>query len=463
MIEHVTVEHPDYQARRYVWQTYRDLYVGGDELKARAHEYLTRRQTEPNEVYAERLSRVFYENYVGSIIDWYAATLFRREPVLQIEGSDNLGRRFFAEFFEDCDLQGTSLSDFLRSQFIDCLVFGASHILVDFPRSHQLALSRAQEEELGCARAYLVGYSPENLINWSRDERGRYEWVVLRSTRRFFDPAGTGAWRQQTYYAHYDRSKYAIFRAADEGKPLELVDQGRHGLAPLGLVPLFDLRVAPGLWLMNKAALLQLEHFNKSNALSWALTMGLFAAPVIYSDREWDQVVSESYYIQLGPQDRFGWTEPEGKVFQLAADNLKRLREEIYRVCYLTHQAGSVDPNGASQSGLAKLRDFAVTQEVLRAYGDAVKDCLKRVLRAICEAREDDLLVHVTGLDDFDIADFSSDLEDATRLLALDMGSRTLKQQVYTKLAHKYLCDAPQHLKDQIAEEIKAYLDGRRQ
>ena len=33
---------------------------------------------------------------------------------------------------------------------------------------------------------------------------------------------------------------------------------------------------------MNKAALLQLEHFNKSNALSWALTMGLFATPVIY-------------------------------------------------------------------------------------------------------------------------------------------------------------------------------------
>ena len=36
---------------------------------------------------------------------------------------------------------------------------------------------------------------------------------------------------------------------------------------------------------MNKAALLQLEHFNKSNALSWALTMGLFAMPVVYSDQ----------------------------------------------------------------------------------------------------------------------------------------------------------------------------------
>ena len=35
---------------------------------------------EPGDVYSERLSRVFYENYIGSIVDWYAATLFRQEP-----------------------------------------------------------------------------------------------------------------------------------------------------------------------------------------------------------------------------------------------------------------------------------------------------------------------------------------------------------------------------------------------
>ena len=64
-------------------------------------------------------------------------------------------------------------------------------------------------------------------------------------------------------------------------------DEGRHGLASQMRVPLFQLRISEGLWLMNKAALLQLEHFNKSNALSWALTMGLFAIPVIYSEREW--------------------------------------------------------------------------------------------------------------------------------------------------------------------------------
>ena len=53
--------------------------------------------------------------------------------------------------------------------------------------------------------------------------------------------------------------------------------------------------------------------------------MGLFAMPVVYSEREWSQMVGESYYIQLGPGDKFGWTEPEGKVYQIAADNLTQV------------------------------------------------------------------------------------------------------------------------------------------
>jgi hypothetical protein len=235
---------------------------------------------------------------------------------------------------------------------------------------------------------------------------------------------------------------------------VELIDEGRHALAAQRRVPLFELKVSDGLWLMNKAGLLQLEHFNKSNALSWALTMGLFATPVIYSERPWNQIVSESYYIQLAPTDRFGWTEPEGHVYQIAAENLSRLQEEIYRVCYLMTQSSGSNTPASAQSGLSKVRDFAITQEVLRAYGDAVKDTLKRVLRAVQAARCDDLQIDISGLDDFDIRDFSTDLQDAERLLSLGIESPTMKRQVFKRLAYKYLCDIRQEVKDRIAREI---------
>jgi hypothetical protein len=209
-----------------------------------------------------------------------------------------------------------------------------------------------------------------------------------------------------------------------------------------------------GLWMLNRAGSLQLEHFNKSNALGWALTMGLFAMPVVYSDREWTQMVGESYYIQLAPGDKFGWTEPEGKVYQIAADNLTQLQEEIYRVCYLPQAGASLD-KGPRQSGLSKQMEFSITQEVLRAYGDAVKDQMRRVLRAIKAAREDDLEISVTGMDEFDISDFSTELADAQNLLALGMQSPTLQKEVFKRLALKYLSDARQDIKDRIAEEIE--------
>lgn len=455
-------EHPEYVARKAMWKKYRDLYAGGEQLKDNASLYLTRRQKEPYDVYQERLSKVFYENYIGSIIDWYTATLFRREPVLTFEGNNDAGKQFFNNFSEDCDQKGTALSDFFRRQMTEALVSGASYILVDFPRVNRPVANRAEEDAVGASRAYLVDYRPENVINWSLDERGNLAWVVLRTTS-LQQESLAGGYVKETRWMYYDKREFRVFRRVETGqeKPeIELIDQGRHSLWKQERVPLFELKVSDGLWLMNKAGLLQLEHFSKANALSWALTVGLFAMPVVYSDREWKQVVGESYYIQLGANDKFGWTEPEGKVYQIAADNLVRLKDEIYRVCYLLTQAGGTQSSFTAQSAMSKQRDYSITQEVLRAYGDAVKDVIKRVLRSIEEAREDDLAIDVSGVDEFDIGDFTTELEDATKLLGLGIQSKTLKRQVFKKLAFKYLCDMRQETKDHIAREIDTWFES---
>jgi hypothetical protein len=448
-------EHPEYLAKKAMWRKYRDLYAGGEPMRENAFEYLVRRHKEPNDIYAERLSRVFYENYIGSIIDWYAATLMRREAALLFEGSDEAAKDFYNLFAEDCDLKGTSLAEFFRQRFVQTLVYGRSYIVVDFPRSPVAVASRAEEDAIGSSRAYLVDYSPEEFINWSYDDRGGLEWAVIRTSSLRKSKVTEHEWTRETRWIYYDRQNFQVFQRLKD-KEVRLVDEGVHGLAGQNRVPVFPLQVSEGLWLMNKAALLQLEHFNKSNALAWALTMGLFASPVIYSDREWNQIVGESYFIQLAPGDRFGWTEPEGKVYQIAADNLVQLKDEIYRVCYLITHAGGTGSSSQPQSGTSKQRDFSITQEVLRAYGDAVKETMKRVLGAISAARKDNVSIDVSGLDEFDIGDFSNELDDARKLLSLGIASETLKKQVFKKLAFKFLSDVRQEVKTQIAQEIEA-------
>lgn len=463
-MHNINQEHPEYRTNRDVWKRYSDLYAGGEQFRKNAGEYLIRRNKEPNEVYLERLDRVFYENYTGSIIDWYAATLMTREPLLQFEGPNDRGITFFNNFTEDCDLKGTSLAEFFRRRLADALVFGKSYIALDFPKLPVSVTNRAEEDALGRSRAYLTEYSPQELINWSTDEAGRFEWVVLRTSFLRQEQPGKGEWQRHTRWIYYDRECYQVYldeAASNSGAANpRLVDEGRHGLASQNMVPLFELQISEGLWLMNKAAMLQLEHFNKSNALSWALTMGLFATPVVYSDREWKQIVGESYYIQLSPGDSFGWTEPEGHVFQIAADNLERLKDEIYRVCYQMNQAGGSQV-ATVQSGISKQRDFGVTQQILKAYGDVVKDSIRHILEAINIAREDKLTVRISGLDEFDIGEFSTELDDAKKLLDLGINSETFKRQLHKRLALKYLCDLSQDVKNQISSEIDESFTSR--
>lgn len=174
-------EHPEYTAQKAMWRKYRDLYAGGEQFRNHASEYLIRRAKEPGEVYLERLSRVFYENYVGSIIDWYAATLMRREPVLQMDGKTETTGAFYHQFVHDCDLRGTSLTEFFRQRAAQAMVYGRSYTAIEFPVVDASAATRAEEDEQGRSRAYLVDYTPEEVINWSYDPQGRLEWVVIRT------------------------------------------------------------------------------------------------------------------------------------------------------------------------------------------------------------------------------------------------------------------------------------------
>lgn len=451
MNQHIEREHPDYTHRAGMWRRYRDLYAGGEQFRLNAAEYLVRRHREPVGVYQERLARVFYENYVGSIVDWYSATLMREEPVIELTGGSVSSREFFADFIQNCDRRGTTLTQFFRQQLTEALVCGRSYVVVDFPRAGAGALSRAEEDQTGRSRAYLMSYSADEVINWSYDECGEMEWVVIRTSWMKADGGASHGWKKETRWIYYDRENYQIYEREQQ---IELVESGRHGFASARRVPLFEVRVSDGLWLTNKTASLQLEHFNKSNALGWALTMGLFAMPVVHSKRDWSQIVGDSYYIQLDPNDKFGWAEPDGKVYQIAADNLNRLKDEIYRVSFLMQQAG--ESGGAVQSGLSKQWDFAVTQEILSAYGDVVKDAMRNVLNGVAMARLDEMRLDVTGLDAFDITSFATEASDAASLLNLGIQSLTLKKQVQKRVALKYLCDARQEVKDLIAAEIDA-------
>ncbi len=235
---------------------------------------------------------MFYENYIGSIVDWYAATLFRREPLLTFEGTNDAGRRFFSEFAEDCDLQGHESRGLLPAAVHrgagvrDELRAGGLSAVVAEPAG-QPGGGRRRGSVAGLSGGLLAGGTDQLE---STTSKGDFEWVVLRTRAAAEGAAGGAEWATETTWAYYDKEQFRHVPASTGRRTRRARSQcwwmrDVHGLAKQRRVPLFQLEMQEGLWLLNKAGSLQLEHFNKSNALSWALTMGLFAMPVIYSDR----------------------------------------------------------------------------------------------------------------------------------------------------------------------------------
>ena len=124
------------------------------------------------------------------------------------------------------------------------------------------------------------------MINWRTDSQGAFELVVLRTQTTYQEDLTDDDTVNEEQWLYLDREnfqRYSRKRRERAGggngstgiiEGVELIDQGRHGLADLRRVPLVKMAVTDGLWLANKASLLQQEHFNKSNALSWACTWG---------------------------------------------------------------------------------------------------------------------------------------------------------------------------------------------
>ena len=102
-----------------------------------------------------------------------------------------------------------------------------------------------------------MSYSADELINWSYDDHGQYQWVVLRTQSLRKERIEDAAWAKQTRWVYYDKEKYRIYEQAEArnaaGARLRWWPKGRHGLAKQLRVPLVELRVSEGLWLLEQS------------------------------------------------------------------------------------------------------------------------------------------------------------------------------------------------------------------
>ncbi len=484
-----------------IWSELSDLYVGGYTLIKAARRYLPSYEGENSRRYQERLQNASYINHMGQIIDFFTANLFSQDlvikPAVDSDDPNTPGEapavdRYYEEFEHDADLCGKNFADLVKHIAGCALLKKRAIIAIDFPRPEILATveTRADEDKLGLTRAYAYDVHVEEMIDWEKDDFGRFQWVMLK---RVITKRDTPLDRRDMMVEEFKlwtispggTASYQIFRTAPR-KPSDRIDDQEditlyaEGATTFKRIPLIELEIPDGLWVGNKLGPLAMEHFRRRSALVSAENKSMFAIPyaklgpegpaaegamvaeVQENPNRGRDMVGKFHaqgYVVVGAGDDIGYLEPEGKAYSLVDQQLKDLIDEMFRIVHQMAQSVSNTSKNLGRSGLSKVMDHSSTEVVLSAYGALVRDFAKEVYDLIAEARDEDIIWTAYGLDDYNMEDRDMLLKEALAISNIPIPSRTFKQEYLTRVAISLLGSSDPETLEQIRQEIVEGVD----
>jgi hypothetical protein len=460
--------HDSYDAD--LWADYDALYAGGKKFFARIGRFLHQNPVEPSAVYASRKKEANYRCYLGGIIDYFASFLFGSSLIMRAkrDGKDIKPDPFYAAFKEDCDGDDNDIHLFLRLRVIEALTKRCAWWLVEMPPAPpdgdpaaEKPTSLAEWKDKGLDKGRVRAISADQLLDWEVDDDGHLVWAIVLSVK-VVRPKPTDL-REMVIerYDVYDRETVERFELVyDKRKrPAKNIDVPSKGKRPHGFsrVPLVSVDCGEALWLANRVASPQLEHFRLSCAQGWGIRRTCYAMPVFnLEDQTKPPVMGAGYYIMLGLKEKMEWGSPPATPYEAIATEVKSQKDEIYRVVH--QMAMGVDNNAAAvgRSAESKEIDSAAVRVVLEALGKIVRESVERTYDLLSEARGDDHEWAVSGLDNFANASLSDLVAAALGITTVDIPSPTFHREWAKRLAGAAVPDVDQSVKDTIAKEIDA-------
>lgn len=483
---------PAYDAKRM--QELHDLHAGGYAIQKNAEFYLEQLCNEHKKRYAERCKVAAYLNYFGQIVEQFSSDLFAQPlSITAAADADNPQTpgdppdpEFYKSFEADADCAGTSFVALMKQSIETALVQRWAYVCIDAPQSGDAdPVNRAEEDEAGMARVYAYSVSPRQVIDWKKDKRGPgLVWAIVAQREQERETPDDvrnevketfTVWTMEGEFAHWRR--YAIvYDPKQEPKDDDLVPFVEEGTTTFRRLPILRLELPKGLWVGNKVGPAQKEHWNRRSALIGAENRSLATIPFVkrgseigapgkappsdtqenpYRGRDPIGTFNREGAVELGSDDELGFAEPEGKCYALVDKELDELKDEIFRV---THQmAASVKPSAGAlgRSAESKQQDGKATSLVLRALGNEVRNFALRIYKTISEARAEDVIWTANGLDNYEIIDRASVLQEAISLDQVTIPSKTFKITYKTQVAEKLVTGMDPRTLETMRQEIE--------
>jgi hypothetical protein len=128
----VNSTHVDYEAAALNWSRARDVLAGEDAVKAGGEKYLARLDSQTDEESAAYRKRSSFFNATARTAEAYLGLIFRRPPFVKLPSESAGVGRALAEFQNDADMLGTSLTGYAKVVVGDVVGLGRAGSLVDW-------------------------------------------------------------------------------------------------------------------------------------------------------------------------------------------------------------------------------------------------------------------------------------------------------------------------------------------
>lgn len=459
------------------------LYNGGEELIRHACEYIPQGSSETEPTYEEKLS--FANCYNGAFstnIDQIGAYLFSKEvSVMAISGNGDM--EVYKDFMANADGAGESLVNVCSDLWTRGQIYRPGYLGIDFRAVEGAApLFADEEKKRGLGIPYTYNIAPESVIDWECDQFGEFKWLKLFKEycelKSPFDARTSRVMQFKVWtMSSAGFAQFQVFEVqCEEGKDPEDTDDVtlvREGVTTFKRIPVRRYDPGQGLWIGNKIGFTIANNFRQRVNYQFALNRVMNPVGVFKYGPDSDTESSaannsnrgqiaksdaEEYgWIEMSAADEFEFKVPPSEHFSMILDSLKEGDDAVQKAISNMAQTHAAQQSNTARSAASKMADNRALEIVLNTYGKQQRATIKDVVDTISEARGEDLLWEVQGLEDYEVEDPADVLNEALSMNAIDIKSVSFKRDHEVSIARKLRKESTPEQQQVYADEIAAW------
>lgn len=453
--------HPLYDENLDLWNLYFSAAKGGENFITDVN--LFSHRLEESTDFNERLERAYFLNFCDTIPSLINSFIFKEN--IERPTTDN---EILSYFRTDVNNRGLSITDFVKRAGYFASVFGVVHALITTPSSPTgKTLTKAQVRDLGIRPKATLVY-PSQLVDWSLDSEGAYNWVIIKSIY-YRDTDPTKEREEEEHYKIITREKWWV--EDEDGNKIKYEDgRDSQGINTLGLVPmatLYHKNIDDNK--IGESILKDIVYINRS-ILNWCscvdeqIERQTFSQLVVPDDGTLanEDEAGEDPLHQIGTSSI--WTFPGdanhppnfispnveniNTVWKLVVDHIK----EIYRLAGLV---GSSEDMFASRSGRQSQYGFVSVNSSLtdKSYSYQVFENEISKLVYLLSGEDIENYKEVKYPTSFDVTALADELDSNIKIMERNF-SPSLNKQLQKNIARRSIPTATNEVMKEVETEI---------